>query len=202
MNVRAKTETSAIELFRETSNAPASFAATRAALGVAAMRGFNASLRDAETAYVQAAIDSPSRTPTFVELPREWCPDSWFVDGTLRQIHKYDRPHCRLLRALYGHPEAGALWEAKLDDIMKSLGWSSIQGSSGVYAHAKATAAMVVYVDDMLLLSSPRDTDAFGATLTRKLTTTIPRCLFTDVSEFFITSTPLIPTSQRHPAAC
>ena len=75
-----------------------------------------------ETAYLQAVIDSPTRTPTFVELPKEWWPDSWFVDGALRQIPKYDRPHCRLLRALYGHPEAGALWEARLDDIMKNIG--------------------------------------------------------------------------------
>ena len=40
------------------------------------MRSFNASLRDAETAYLQAVIDSPTRIPTFVELPREWWPDS------------------------------------------------------------------------------------------------------------------------------
>ena len=67
-NVRTQTGTSAFD-FEETSNAPASFAATRAAVGVAAMRGFNASLRDAETAYLQAVIDTPTRTPAFVELP-------------------------------------------------------------------------------------------------------------------------------------
>ena len=91
-----------LNCFKETLNAPASFAATRAAIGVAAMRGFNASLRDAETAYFQAVIDSPTRIPTFVELRREWWPDSWFVDGALRQVPKHDRPHRRLLRALYG----------------------------------------------------------------------------------------------------
>ena len=127
--MRTKTGTSASDLFEETSNAPASFAATRAAIAVAAMQGFNASLRDAETAYLQAVIDTPTRTPTFVELLREWWPDSWFTDGALRQIPKYDRPHCRLLRALYGHPEAGALWEARLDEIMIKLGWCSVPGN-------------------------------------------------------------------------
>ena len=83
-NVRTKTGTSAADLFEETSNAPVSFAATRAALGVAAMRGFNASLRDAETAYLQAFIDSPTRTPTVVELPKERWTDILFVDGVLR----------------------------------------------------------------------------------------------------------------------
>ena len=91
--------------FEETSNAPASFAAARAALGVAALKGFNASLRDAETAYLQAVIDTLTRIPTFVELPREWWPDSWFKVGAKRQIPKYDRPHCRLLKALYGPPK-------------------------------------------------------------------------------------------------
>ena len=63
-----------------------------------------------------------------------------------------------MLRALYGHPEAGALWEARLDEIMKKLCWPSVPGNGGVYVHAKTKAAIVVYVDDMLLLSSPRDT--------------------------------------------
>ena len=69
------------DISEETSNAPASFAAARAALGVAALRGFTAILRDAETAYLQAVIDTRARTPTFFELPREWWPDSWFVDA-------------------------------------------------------------------------------------------------------------------------
>ena len=50
--------------------------------------------------------------------------------------------------------------EARLDDIMKNLGWSSIPGNCGVYIHAQTGAAMVVYVDDMLLLASPRHTDS------------------------------------------
>ena len=92
-NVRTKTRTSAADPFEETSNAPASFVATMAAIAVAELRCLNASLRDAETAFLQAVIDIPTRTPTFVELPREWWPDSWFQDGAFRQIPKYDRPH-------------------------------------------------------------------------------------------------------------
>ena len=55
---------------------------------------------------------------------------------------------------------ARALWEARLDDIMKNFGWSSIPGNGGVSVHAQTKAAMVVYVHDMLLLFSPRDSDA------------------------------------------
>ena len=74
-----------------------------------------------------------------------------------------------MIKALYGHPEAGALWEGKLDDIMKDLGWLSIKGTGGVYTHAKTKAAMVVYVDDMLLLASPKDSDGMWRALEKSV---------------------------------
>ena len=51
--------------------------------------------------------------------------------------------------------------EARLDDIMKNLGWTAVPGTGGTYTHAKTGAAMVVYVDDMMMLSSPKDTNRF-----------------------------------------
>ena len=108
-NVRTKTGTAATELYEEISNAPASFAAARTGLAVGAMKGFASTFRDAESAYLQALIDTPARTPTFIELPEEWWPDGWYHDGSARKRPKYHRPHCRLVGALYGHPEAGAL---------------------------------------------------------------------------------------------
>ena len=75
-NVRTKIGTSAHDFFEDVSNALASFAAARAAVAVSAMKGFSAILRDAEAAYLQAPIDTPTRMTTFVELPREWWPDS------------------------------------------------------------------------------------------------------------------------------
>lgn len=49
-NVRTKTGTSAADLYEEISNAPASFAASRLGMGIGALRGFQGSLRDAESA--------------------------------------------------------------------------------------------------------------------------------------------------------
>ena len=110
-NIRTKTGATAAYLFEEVSNAPASFASARLALGIAVLKKQRATLRDAESAYLQALMDTPGRAPTFVKLPREWWPDAWFFDGALRQRPKYVRPRCRLKRALYGHFEAGALWK-------------------------------------------------------------------------------------------
>ena len=42
---------------------------------------------------------------------------------------------------------------------MTKLGWSAVPGNGGVYVHAKTKSAMAVYVDDMLLLSAPRNTE-------------------------------------------
>ena len=101
--------------FKDVSNAPASFAAARAGLAVGAMKGMKATLRDAESAYMQALLDTPTRTPAFVELPREWWPDSWFHDSSGWRKPKYNRPYRWQIRALYGHLEAGALWGKNLD---------------------------------------------------------------------------------------
>ena len=168
-NVRTKTGTSAVDLFEEVSNSPASFAAARAALGVAALRGLGATVRDAEAAFLQALMDMPTRVPTYVELPREWWPDSWFHDGAERQQPKYVRPHCRLKRALYGHPEAGALWEKRLVTIMKAEGWAPVSMNPGVFTHAATGAVMIVYVDDMLLLARAADAAAIWAGLDKKV---------------------------------
>ena len=37
-----------------------------------------------------------------------------------------------------------------------------IRGIGGIYMHAKTGAAMVVYVDDMTLLVSPKDANGFS----------------------------------------
>ncbi|CAK0813605.1 unnamed protein product, partial [Prorocentrum cordatum] len=126
-NVRTKTGSSAAELFEEVADAPASFAAGRAAIAAGVLKGFDNKLRDAESAYLQAPIDSTSRVPTFVELPEARWPDSWCFDGSARKKPKYTRPHCRLIKALYGHPEAGALWEAKLDSILRQRLWGELE---------------------------------------------------------------------------
>ena len=168
-NIRTKSGNDAHDLFDDISNTPASFAAARAGIAVGVLRGFRGTLRDAESAYLQALMDTPARTPTFVELPREWWPDSWFHDGAKRMQPKYIRPHCRLLRALYGHPESGALWERTLQQIMREEGWHSLPEHGGVFVHAKSGAVMIVYVDDMLLLASPRDTPRIWRALEKRI---------------------------------
>ena len=53
-NIRTKTGISAIDLFEEVSNAPASLTAIRCALAAAVLRGLTVTVRDALQAYLQA----------------------------------------------------------------------------------------------------------------------------------------------------
>ena len=108
------------------------------------MKGFIGILRDAETAYLQALLDTPTRMPTFVELPPEWWPDSWYQGCFARTLLKYVRAHCRVLKALYGHPVSGPLWEQKLVEIMTSEGWTAVPGNGSVFIHDETKAVTVL----------------------------------------------------------
>jgi hypothetical protein len=69
-------------------------------------------------------------------------------------------PVVLLDKALYGHPESGALWEAHLEAKLKLDKWERIEGHPGLYTNATLRASMVVYVDDLLLSCPPQHTNA------------------------------------------
>ncbi|CAK0811802.1 unnamed protein product [Prorocentrum cordatum] len=112
-DVRSKTGTGLVGLLEEVSNSPARFTASQCAPAAAAVTGKEATLRDVEQAFLQGLIDTPGWVPTWTELPREWWPDEWFVHGD-RTRPRFHRPARKFRRTLYGHPEAGAIWEKVL----------------------------------------------------------------------------------------
>ena len=56
--------------------------------------------------------------------------------------------------------EAGALWDAHLTAILAELGWTKVEGWSGVFINKKG-GILVVYVDDILLAAAPRLDDKY-----------------------------------------
>ena len=153
-NVRTKSGKSAIDLYEEISNAPASFTAARTALACAVLKRHRVTFRDAAQAYLQASISGPGRISTWVELPVDWWPDSWFHDGSKRGVPMYKRPVVKLLQALYGHPESGALLENYLKQALGNNGWQKIYEWPGVFHHSDGSV-IVAYVDDILLTALP-----------------------------------------------
>jgi len=120
-NVRTNTGTSPIDLYQEVSSSPVSFVAIRAVLAISILLKLQVGVCDALQAYLQASISGPYRIPTYVELPRDWWPPSWFVGGDTTKP-KFVRPVCLLKKALYGHPEAGALWGKLFSSVLERQG--------------------------------------------------------------------------------
>ena len=58
-------------------------------------------------------------------------------------------------RALYGHPESGAIWEQHLSSILEELGWERVAAHPGTWAHKETKALLAVYVDDLLMTAPP-----------------------------------------------
>ena len=116
---------------------------------VAALQGHIPKVRDATQAYIQARIDGPDRPRTWVRLPRQWRPAAWF-DASGKPL--YDDTVVPLVRALCGHPESGALWDAHLGAISTRM-----EVHPGLRLHKMTGAVMAVYVDDLLLAAGKND---------------------------------------------
>ena len=128
--------------FQDLGNSPASFESSRWADMFGCLPGHNVQLADAIQAYIQAPL---SGVACWVELPDEaWPPQI--------ERRKYRRPVVRLLRALYGHPDAGTMWEKHCDTAVRKLGFVPIGPNwPSMYFYGKLNLLLVVYVDDLKL---------------------------------------------------
>ena len=95
--------------------------------------------------------DLKSKVDTYIEFPKYLVPEWSHID----------RPCCKLLKSLYGHPEAGGHWEIHLTKIIRE-----VMGGEPVKDHPSCfwfggddQLLLIVYVDD-LLLSGPADRHA------------------------------------------
>ena len=100
---------------------------------------------DAIKAYAQAFLKSKYKT--WIELSPELRPEWWRT--------KFVRPVVLLIRALYGHPDAGGLWEAHLKEVLKGLGGVEVQEYPGNFWFHEEWLLLSTYVDD-LTLAGPR----------------------------------------------
>ena len=55
---------------------------------------------------------------------------------------------CSLLRTLYGHPNAGALWDKGVKRILSAAGFRTINGWEGLYVNEPQGLFLAVYVAD------------------------------------------------------
>ena len=84
-----------------------------------------------------------SGVPCWVELPDEaWHPSA--------NKHKFRRPVCRLVKALYGHPDAETMWEQHCHTAVQKVGFKPLgQEWPSLYFHPDLKLLLVIYVDDL-----------------------------------------------------
>ena len=58
---------------------------------------------------------------------------------------------CRLVKALYGHPESGGHWEAHLEKAVQKIGGRAIPNHPSSFFFPASRMLLTVYVDDLLL---------------------------------------------------
>jgi hypothetical protein len=140
-----KDEYGAAAIHQDLSSSPTTIQGANANIAYGASPGNGTSTADAVRAYVQALLKSLFET--WVAVPFEL----WPKDGSWKGMWK---PMCKLEKALYGHPESGAHWEAHLTESVVSLGGIAVQNFPSTFWFEKERLLLTVYVDD-LLLSGP-----------------------------------------------
>ena len=152
----AKDEHGAAAVYQELGANPTSVRGLNACLAYGSLRGNSSSTADAVKAYVQALLSSKYKT--WIELPPELRPKHW--------RDKFVKPVVLLVKALYGHPDAGGLWEQHLKKIIRSLGGQEVPEYPGNFFSPNTKLLLSTYVDDLTLAGPSDQHEAFWAKLT------------------------------------
>lgn len=130
-------------------SAPATVEAARMCILKGLLKGNILEQADAMQAYIQAELGGAE---TWVEIPEEGWPEECVKNGTPCRRHC-----CRLIHALYGHPDSGTYWEKHAHKKLLELGFEPAADSwPSVYMHPETDLMLVLYVDDFLM-SGPKE---------------------------------------------
>ena len=142
----AKDEHGSAAVYQELGANPTSVQGLNACVAYGSLPGNCSTAADAIKAYVQAYLKGKHKT--WIELPPELRPAWWKT--------KFVKPVVLLIKALYGHPDAGGLWEAHLKRALHNLGGSEVVEFPGNFYFPDTKLLLSTYVDD-LTLAGPID---------------------------------------------
>ena len=150
--------------FNELTSTPSTFQAERCLLAAhCCQEGYTIQQSDCLKAYIQAELKG---VDTFVRLPKDWWPPSWFKkDGT----SLYNKPYVRLVKALYGHPIAGECWHQKFASALNDLHFYEVEAWPSVFVNETDGLAVIIYVDDMVALGPPAKLETFFNRLAQQI---------------------------------
>ena len=75
----------------------------------------------------------------------------------------------RLLRPLYGHPEAGDDWFQHLAEVMKGMGFSSVENFPSLWWNETSRVLVAAYVDDIICSGRESEVAKVWAILKKKI---------------------------------
>ena len=130
--------------FEETSTSPTGLVALNASLFWGSLPGHEVSCSDAVQAYLQSEL----REETYVILPKEL-----WLEGWEQRFGGQTKLVVRLRKSLYGHPQAGRLWQEYLARILVSLGGQESREfpSNWFFEYSSGILILNIYVDDLSL---------------------------------------------------
>ena len=129
-----------VALFQEMASTPTTLEASRYSDLLSTFEGNSMEGRDVEQAYLQAALEGPD---TYIQLPKELWSD---------EMHRMRCPVVKLEKALYGHKNSGAFWQAYCDEKCRAAGFYAFSENwPCVYWSDELELLLIVYVDDMKL---------------------------------------------------
>jgi hypothetical protein len=155
----AKDESGKAAIYQDLAATPTAINSANANIAYGMLRGNKTTSADAVKAYIQSELKS--QHPTYVELPKELHPPEW--NG------RFKRPVVRLVKSLYGHPEAGAHWQRHLECILKELGGEDVDGHSSTFFFSDSSLLLTVYVDDFILSGPCEKHEPFWTALSAKV---------------------------------
>ena len=164
----ARDEEGAPAVYQELAATPTTVVDINANIAYGSLPGHTTTAADAVKAYTQSLLKSVH--PTWVVIPPELRPAAWKAKG-------YHRPVCRLLRSLYGHPEAGAHWQKHLDEILTTKMQATPITSHLSSYWLPGDLFLTVYVDDLLLSGPKGSHDAFWKELEKHVDIEDPESL-------------------------
>ena len=165
-----------VALFQDTASAPASIESAKLIVANGLIGNNVCEQADALQAYVQSYLEGEE---TWIAIPEEL----WLKEWTKSGKYTKDNPPCvRLMKALYGHPEAGKYWEKHAEKRIYAAGFQKIGVNwRSMFYHPVHKTTLMVYVDDFMMSGPKPGVDACWKLLRTDIRmedpTTVNKCL-------------------------
>jgi hypothetical protein len=147
---RVKNKWGAHIVYQHLDSQPASMPAGKSGIAYGMFPGYFVEIADAVSAYTQAEFVG---TLTYVEIEKSQWEPGWAA--------KFARPVCQLLMNIYGHPQAGPLYERWAHKRILGVQFTAVMGWRSVYYCDTLMLCLILYVDD-IILSGPRKNKEIG----------------------------------------